>query len=149
MTDLEVSSAIAKAARKVTRPGHDHARRILARDHFRVLWQRNPEDLKTNPDAGQCISDAAAANFGSENLRHDSNAQPGATIDFPVERRKGDVTSAQAMSDVLANIPSAAVDNVYVRRDLLEDAESWLSNRKSDIIRPRLGEQDKEAPHEG
>ncbi|MDP2673540.1 MAG: HD domain-containing protein [Dehalococcoidia bacterium] len=148
-SDLEVSTAIAEAARNEETKGHVHARRIVKRDHFRVLWQRNPEDLTTNPDAGKCISDAAATKFGTDNVRRDSHAQPGATIDFPVERRDGNVTSAQAISDVLPHIPSAAVDNVFVRRDLLDDAEGWLSKEKVEVIRPRLGDQDEEAENAG
>jgi HD superfamily phosphohydrolase len=148
-SDLEVSTAIAEAARNEKMRGHVHARRIVKRDHFRVLWQRNPQDLTTNPDAGKCVSDAAATKFGTENVRRDSYAQPGATIDFPVERRDGNVTSAQAISDVLPYIPSAAVDNVFVRRDLLGDAEQWLSKEKAQVIQPTLTEQDEEAPNGG
>ncbi len=148
-SDLEVSTAIAEAARDEEKPGHIHACRIVKRDHFRVLWQRNPEDITTNPDAGKYISDAAATRFGAENVRRDSHAQPGATIDFPVEGRDGNVTSAQAISDVLPNIPSAAVDNVFVKRDLLDDAENWLFNEKAEVIRPTLTEQDEEGSDAG
>lgn len=129
--------------------GHVHARRIVKRDHFRVLWQRNPEDSVANLDAGSYVFDAAAEQFGPENVRRDSYAQPGATIDFPVLQRDGKVTSGQSISQVLANVPSVAVDTVFIRRDLLDDAEKWLRQEKAQVIQPTLTEEDEEAPNAG
>ena len=150
-SDLDISSAIAEAAKDEGKKGHVHARRIVNRDHFRVLWQRNPEDIQSNSDAGQYVSDAAETRFGAENVRRDPYSPAEATIDFPVEQRGSDrnVTSAQAISAVLPKVPVAAVDNVYVRRDLLDDAEKWLSKEKAEVIRPRLGDQDWEAENAG
>ncbi len=150
-SDLDISSAIAEAAKDEGKKGYVHARRIVNRDHFRVLWQRNPEDIQLNPDAGQYVKDAAETKFGAENVRRDSYSPSQATIDFPVEQRGSDrnVTSAQAISAVLPHVPVAAVDNVYVRRDLIDEAEKWLSREKAEIIRPRLGDQYGEAENAG
>ena len=150
-SDLEISTAIAEAAKDQGNNGHVHARRIVNRDHFKVLWQRNPEDVETNPDAGKCVEDTAAARYSAENVRRDSYSPAEATIDFPVEQSGSDrnVTSAQVISAVLPHVPVAAVDNVYVRRDLLDDAEKWLSREKAEVIRPRLEDQNEETSDGG
>jgi uncharacterized protein len=55
LTDNEVTAAIALAARDISKPGHDAARRIATRDHFRLVYERNPDDLKHNHKAGQAV----------------------------------------------------------------------------------------------
>jgi HD superfamily phosphohydrolase len=51
MTDNEITSALLEAACDMTKAGHEHARRIVRREHFRVLYQRNPDDVAKNPNA--------------------------------------------------------------------------------------------------
>ena len=60
MTDNEVSAALLRAARDKTHPGHAPARRIVRREHFQLLYQRNPDDLARNPEAGRAVFRAAA-----------------------------------------------------------------------------------------
>ena len=53
-------------------PGHDPARRIVHREHFRTLYQRNPADVAENPDAAKAIYEAAACKFPQESVHLDS-----------------------------------------------------------------------------
>lgn len=144
-SDLEVSSAIAEASEDEEVPGSAHARRIVTRDHFKVLWEWNPDDIERNPDAGESIFEAAAEKYGRENVRPDSYSPPGATIDFPVQLRDGSITSAQSISDVLARVPQPAVDYVFIDRRFLDDAEKWLAKEKAEIIQPLLHDASEEA----
>lgn len=48
MTDNEVLVEMQKAAYDENHPSHDPARRIIKREHFKVLYERNPNDLKIN-----------------------------------------------------------------------------------------------------
>jgi len=63
LTDNEVMAAILDASRHDSRPGHDPARRIVHREHFRTLYQRNPSDIAVNPDAAKAIAEAASCKF--------------------------------------------------------------------------------------
>lgn len=140
-TDTEVISAMADASRDPDRPGHDSANRILGRRHFKVLWERNPSDLNVNPDAGTAIEAAANAKFGEHSVRRDSHVPSSALIDFPVLLRDGRIVSAQAESDVLKNVPTAAFDYVFVRPDLLPSASKWLEEERSSIVSKVVGEE--------
>jgi hypothetical protein len=50
-----VNISILEAARDASRAGHATARRIANHDHFKVLYQRHPEDVKVNPEAGRAV----------------------------------------------------------------------------------------------
>ena len=64
LTDCEVIAAIQTAANDAGKPGHDAARRISEHKHFKVLYERNPQDaarIYSNP--GAAIEAAAAKKF--------------------------------------------------------------------------------------
>ena len=58
VTDNEVMAGILKSAMQDRERGHVHARRILERDHFRVIYERNSGDVEINPEAGKAVFDA-------------------------------------------------------------------------------------------
>src|SRR5258708_6729381 len=43
MTDNEVNAAMMAAAYDPKLPGHRHARAVFCRDHFRLVYERNPD----------------------------------------------------------------------------------------------------------
>jgi len=59
MTDNEVTAEILHASRTPSHKGHIHARLLVERDHFRLLYQRNPDDIAINPQAARAIFQAA------------------------------------------------------------------------------------------
>jgi len=136
ITDNEVTSAMLKAARDPKLPGHDAARRIVLRDHFRVLYQRHPTDAGINPEAGKAIFEAAQGKFGSESVRHDPYVSRGAPPDFPVLMRDGTVVSSVTVSPALAKLPLLSIDYVFIEKELLDKARGWLNTNKHAIILP-------------
>jgi len=116
MTDNEVMSALLNAARDPKSSGHDPARRIVNREHFRVFYERNPDDLKRNPEAAKIIFEAAKAKFGKENVRRDQYTQRSGIFDFPVQLKGGPAVSSLSVSEPLRAIPLVAVDRIYIIR---------------------------------
>ena len=51
LTDNEVTAAIRDAANHPEKVGHIHARRIIDRQHFKLLYTRSAHDAAVNPDA--------------------------------------------------------------------------------------------------
>src|SRR5206468_1392168 len=100
-TDNEVTTEILKAARDENHPGHDPARRIVNREHFRRLYTRNSDDAKKNPEPGKAIYDAAVSNFGEAEVRRDAPKQKGSGISFPVLAGDGRVESSLNRSSTL------------------------------------------------
>lgn len=134
ITDNEVTVGILKASRDKNSPGHDPAYRITARQHYKLIYERDPEDYQHCPDPGEKIAAALKQQFGEDAIRHDTYIPSGSLADFPVLRRDGSVTSALFLSDVLRNIPPAAFDYVFVRPDLRDRAQEYVKKNKASIL---------------
>jgi uncharacterized protein len=125
-TDNEVTAALLSAAYDENKPGHAHAHRIICREHFKEAYQRNPNDVKVNREAGELIYNKAKEKFGSDCLRHDYYSQKGGTHDFPVRRRDGEIVSSSAVSTTLQNLPVVAVDSIFADNKILSDVKKWI-----------------------
>jgi hypothetical protein len=136
MTDNEVTSALLHASRTPDAPGHDAARRLTGRDHFRVLYQRHPDDVRINPEAGKAVFDAACKHFGPERCRHDRYSQRSGAPDFPVLTKDGRIASSLAMSQTLTQLEAVSIDFVFVDPKILDEAKTWLQANRKQIITP-------------
>lgn len=142
ITDNEVTAAFLQAAFDTGKPAHSHARRIVRREHFKRLYERNPNDVEINPEAGQVIFNALKEKFGDDLFRHDRYSQEGSSPDFPVRMRDGRIVSSLAVSEVLNNVPVLSVDYVFAERDIFDRAEKWLTENLNTIIKPQKEEDD-------
>lgn len=134
-TDNEVMTAIREAAFDRGRPGHEPARRVLCRQHFRVLYQRNPNDQLVNANAVRVVGHAAQAEFGSDHVAVDVFGPKGSpALDFPVLLRDGRVVSSLAESDALNHLPAATFGYVLVSPERAAAATRWLSDRRTGIL---------------
>lgn len=133
LTDVEVVAAIRSASIDPTVPGHRHARRIDERRHFKVLYQRDPGDLKLNPDPAAAIEAAAVAEFGRDNVKRKKMEKAGGDVAFPVSIR-GRVRQSTDVSPTLRSLAPAAVDMVFVEPELRDKALSWLDKKRTDIL---------------
>ena len=135
MTDNEVTAAILRSARDQRQRGHVHARRIVERDHFKVIYERNAEDIKINAEAGRVIFDALCEQFNPHDLRYDRIHQGAMEHDFPVRRRDGKVVSSLSMSEILNDVPGVSVDFVFADREIVEEATVWLDRNRDNVIK--------------
>ena len=140
MTDNDVIAAMLDAARNDKKSGHEHAKRIVRREHFRILYQRSPEDVKINPEAGHAVYEAAKNRFGESDVRYDKYIQRGSAHNFPVLIRSEKVVSSIALSETLNKLPLVAVEYVFISPDKREDAEKWLKSNLNEIIQPKMEE---------
>ena len=140
MTDNELLVELYKAASDEKHPGHDPARRIIKREHFRLLYQRNPNDIPKNPESGKLIFDAACKKFGEGKVRYDTYKQKGSGLNFPVLSLDGRIISSLAMSEALKNVPIVAIDYVFINPDHRKDAEKWLKEKRESIISKKEAE---------
>jgi HD superfamily phosphohydrolase len=137
MTDNEVNVRILSASRDTTNGGHDAARRIAEHDHFKVLYQRHPEDVKVNTEAGKAVFEAAQWKFGGENVRRDHYPQKREPTLFPVLLKDGRIASAEKLSEVPRRLPVVAVDYVFILPELWKDAIPWLTANRDQLIQAR------------
>jgi HD superfamily phosphohydrolase len=142
LTDSEVLSALNAAARDPDLPGHEPARCIVHRQHYRLLWERSPTDARTNPNLGGVILAEAEMVFGQEALRRDPYAEKNAAIDFPVVLGDGEVVSARSRSDMLSRLPTSAFDFIFVRPDVAAEARKWLRDNWQRLLAQTPEEKD-------
>ena len=143
MTDAEVIYAIRQNSSNSSNLSL-LADRIVRRQHFRVLYRRNPDDIKKNPDAASAIHEAASKKFGTDNVRLDQDKKGGGAPDFPVLSRDGRIVSSLTQSQVLGNLPETAIDYVFVEPSYREGAAKWLNENREDII-GKVKEEDGES----
>jgi HD superfamily phosphohydrolase len=134
MTDNEVNARILAVDGDVAHPGHDAASRIVRHDHYKALYQRHPEDVRINPRVGETIFKAACARFGPENVRCDSYTQKRELMLFPVRCKDERVVTADQLSEVLQHLPVVAVEFVFIKPDLLADANDWLQASRENLV---------------
>jgi uncharacterized protein len=130
LTDAEVTVAMRAAAKDRGAPGHDAARRILERDHFRVVYQLRPEDSSFDVAA---LHRAAEEKFDPENIRYGGSPKRG-DADFPVLDRDGSSVAAISLSQVLANLPVSRDEYLFAPAELREEAERWIEAERGTII---------------
>ena len=112
------------------------ARRIVKREHFKVVYQRNQEHLKIDRDAADLIYNALCENFSDCNVRIDRYMQKDSNVQFPVLMNDNRLEISRRQSQVLSKLPIAAVDYVYINRDIEKNAEKWLNKNVKDILMP-------------
>ena len=95
LTDNEVTVAITRAAADPSLPGHDAARRIAHRKHFRVLYQRHHTSSREPAGCSGGFREARTQ-FGTEHVRMDEYFPKADTHDFPVLMRDDRVASISA-----------------------------------------------------
>lgn len=134
LTDNEILVNLFTAARNEKHKGYDPAKRIVNREHFKLLYRRNPKDLEINPDAARAIFEAACEKFGVENLRFDSYKQSGNGYEFPVLTEDKQILSSLELSETLKNVPIVAMDYIFINPKYRNDAEKWKRQNTETII---------------
>ena len=135
MTDNEVLAALLGAARNGACKGHDPARRIINREHYRKLYEKNPEDIRINPEAGRLIFKALLMKYGDEAVRRDPYTAKNSAVEFPVLRTDGRIFSSYDLSETIQRLPIASFDYIFIRPDLAKGANEWLKKNRNDIIK--------------
>ena len=134
MTDNEVTVALLDAARNSTHNGHSHAIRIINRDHFRILYERNPQDMDLHLEPGRVIYEATLKEFGDGTAKHKRYSKESGALVFPVGTRDGRVVSSLEISETLKTVPPAAIDFVFIDIAKREPAQKWLKDNRQNIL---------------
>ena len=138
MTDNEVTAAMLDASRTPSHPGYAHARAMVEREHFRRMYQRNPDDVAINPKAAEAIFQAASCRYSCTEVYYDSPKETNRPMDFPVLTPDKRIVSGRSLSIILPTLPVAAADYVFIAPARRDDAEEWLSKERQNLIIPKM-----------
>jgi len=143
MTDDEVNAAMRIAASDARHPGHTPARCIMRHCHFKVLYERDPQDAKVNSEPGVAIARAAEREFGKDGVRYSKPKVKNVSTDFPVRGRDGRILPAISASETLSKLQPTAMEYVFIDPQLKVRAKNWLEENRNNIL-AAAGEQEDE-----
>jgi HD superfamily phosphohydrolase len=138
MTDNEVFVVMSQAASDPAENGHEAARRLVQRDHFRILYSPLAHHRAINPAANSAIYEAAVEKFGNEQVRRDSATKGATGVEFPVLGLQREIASSTSTSPVLSQIPVPQAEHVYVAREIWDPARKWLEKNQDSVVTERV-----------
>jgi HD superfamily phosphohydrolase len=138
LTDNEILSAISEAAADKDKPGHDPARRIARREHYRKIYEQNALDQRDQPKAVARVAEALRKQFGEGTVREKSIPPKQQEIDFPVLLDGGEISTSRAESTIYADFKPAAIGVVLIDPDKKKDAVKWLADNKKIILSDQM-----------
>ncbi len=135
LTDNEVLSAMYEACLDKEKPGHQAAKRIIERSHFKRVYEFNPDDFKENPFAASVIYKALKDKYDENKLRFDHKKPKPSANNFPVIRSdNGKIVSALSLSETLNHIPPARAEFIFADPEISSDVTKWVEKNKRSII---------------
>ena len=145
-SDNEVWAGITAAAADDQRAGHDPARRIARREHFRVIDERQvAEDVGERSLAVSAVYEALGERYGTDNVRFGRSPKRGEAPDFPVMQRDGKVASSVSLSEILAQLPVSRDEYVFMPAELRDEARRWLKKERSNIVTAAVDKVERES----
>ncbi len=121
------------------------AKRIIHRNHFKVMYQKNPADAHFRVFApGRVIYEAAKVEFGEDAVRYDTYSKEAGAIDFPVLYDDRRIVSSLSASDALSRIPDAMIDFVFIDPYKREAAQKWLTKNREAIFKKAKEREEEE-----
>jgi len=134
--DNGILSKISVAAEDKKHSGHDPARRILERDHFRRVYESNPDDQEINPapEAVRNMCEKLQGKFGRNNLFYDEiNGKPGGQS-FPVLIVGDRIQDSTRMSEILEKDPLRRKEYVFCDSKIKNDVSKFIDNNRADLL---------------
>lgn len=126
VNDSHVLALMERAAADPGEPGHEHARRIVRREHFKLVHESLPGDFSPSDELGMQVNEELVRKFGEEMIRDFRLVEVDNPAEMPVRLRDGRIVSSTEASEVLVNTPKAKVHFVYADRMIAEEAKAWL-----------------------
>ncbi|MCC8194025.1 MAG: HD domain-containing protein [Deltaproteobacteria bacterium] len=137
LTDNDIIVYLRKAAYDASLAGHEDAKCIERREHFRrACWVTSEERKATVGKALDLLYDAGVKKWGAQKIRKCKAHKGTGTIDFPVMQDDDEsrTASALAMLPLLNNFPPAEAEFIFVEPKIAPQAEQWFRENRPNIF---------------
>jgi HD superfamily phosphohydrolase len=141
VTDAEVIAAMRAACNDPALPGHVPARRIIKRQHFRMVADFNAADRDGDPMAASHLAERIVERFGAERVRLDSYRPKSKGARFPVLTRDGKIEWSTLLSATLNQVPTFAVEYVFVDPEIADPARAEVSRFREELDAARAAKK--------
>lgn len=137
-TDSEVLAALRQAVSDKGAHGHDAARRIANREHFRLVHSVTVDEAGTYPLAGEAIEKELQREFDPHLVKHQKYGKP-KEMSLPVLKENGEVVPIERLSMIFQQTPIPRYSYVYVAPEIRDDATKWLKSNRLRILQNEGG----------
>lgn len=150
--DTDVLVAIKQAAADRQAPGHEPARRIVSRDHFKPAYARHA--ASPSGDGGETASDvqalaaAATAKYGADLVAYGAPPSRKTPPDFAVRDYDGRSVPASGLSDVYRRLPESPDAFVLADAKIRDDVRRFLEGNRERIVEQARAEEIRQAEQE-
>ncbi len=136
ITDNEVNTAILETSINKDKKGHISAKRIVERNHFKLIYDADYDQTKENPNLNpaKTVFERLKSEYGEENVRYDEYKERDVKIDFPVLTTDKKIVSFYKNTKVLDKPISASLKYVFIASEKRNEAEKWLEENMKDIL---------------
>jgi hypothetical protein len=128
-----VIAAMRRASNDSSLPGHEPARRIMKRQHFRMVADFNAADRDGDPGAAARLADILTDKFGEQKVKLDSYSPKSKGSRFPVLTRDGMIEWSTLLSATLNQVPTFAVEYVFVDLEIVESARAETAGLRKEL----------------
>jgi uncharacterized protein len=138
--DADILAAIKAAASDPHLPGHEAAKRIVTRNHFKKAYEkradpRNDDDLAGDRTGDvRFLAEAAAEQFGRDLIGYGPPPTSKPPDDFAVRADDGTSVWAKGLSDVLRKLPRSPDEFVLADASIRNDVRRWLEQNHERIL---------------
>ncbi|NMC43910.1 MAG: HD domain-containing protein [candidate division Zixibacteria bacterium] len=133
-TDNKVFAGFVEVYGNKSHPSFNAARRIVERNHFRLIYELNPKDRDMCPDATDKLFNSLSRYCGAENVKKDTYVQPGGLLNFPVVGYDNRISQSTDLSETLARMPRAEMAFIFISPEKRDKAEKWLDSERDRIL---------------
>ena len=110
--------------------------------HFKVLYERDPQDAKVHSDPGAAIARAAELEFGTDAIRYSKPKVKNVAGDFPVRERDDRIQPAISVSETLSKLQPTAMEYVFIDPQFEAKAKDWIAKNRDKILAAAGEEED-------
>jgi HD superfamily phosphohydrolase len=131
LTDNEVNAAMRAAALDSGKPGHKAAKRVICREHFKLLRQFTVEELRNHPNLPDEVLQQLGNEFGAGNFIRFVYDEKRSPKKFTVRLKDGNPASSLAVSELLMSMPVLSLGFILVEPTLRNRAAAWLKEHST------------------
>ena len=138
--DSDVLAEIKRAAADPDHAGHESARRIITRDHFKKAYEKRPNPTGDDDPSGDragdvaVLTEAAKQQFGADKIAYGAAPSNKTPPDFAVRGDDGKSVWAKGLSEVMQKLPESPDEFVLADPEIRAEVRGWLQANRESIL---------------
>ena len=133
-TDHEVIAGIRSSAANPLDRLHELASRLIARKHFRTVFELLSSHKEKRPTVFEDLLDFARNTCGADQVRFDHFGPKSETNRFPVLTEDGTAANCLSVSNVIANMPAIEIGLIFVPLEVADQSKRQIGSELKRLL---------------